>query len=388
MSTKRIIQCVGTNEQDTAHLRLLMRVARKELRDTWTWGTESRADLVVVDTLRLIGDSAMRRAAQRGIDCAQVIGANDPKPAGLFLRRPLQREPFVSLLNKVGAGGGAAPDIDTWSDEFLDLDLGRPDLSQLDAAHPSLRSASAPGDTTEAHADSESMRFGEALPDVSAKFVRAIERIKSDHAVDPSGDDHANPAHDEGVFDPGLENDVEAGIDEDATYPLIYYLEKGVLAGPARIALPGLPSLLVDPDEQLFWSKGSLPAIEEYARVPLRFGDWLRLDRYEFQEARTGIAARPYARLIWMDAFIHSKGFLARHLDPGGDYRLTNRLDLTLDYPRAFRVGAIMGTPRKLHEIARVSAVGLAEVFDVINAYEAIGYVESTQRERVPPKGA
>jgi hypothetical protein len=161
-----------------------------------------------------------------------------------------------------------------------------------------------------------------------------------------------------------------------------------VLAGPARIALPGLPSLLVDPDEQLFWSRGSLPAIEQYAREPLRFGDWLRLDRYEFQDARTGIAARPYARLIWMDAFIHSKGFLARHLDPGGNYRLTNRLDLTLDYPRAFRVGAIMGTPRQLHEIARVSAVGLAEVFDVINAYEAIGYVEWTHRERLPSKGS
>ena len=386
MNTKRIIQCVGTNEQDTAHLRLLMRVARKELRDTWSWGTESRADLVIVDTLRLIGDSAMRRAAQRGIDCAQVIGANDPKPAGLFLRRPMQREAFVSLLNKVGAGGGAAADIDTWSDEFLDLDLGRPDLSQLDAAYPSLRSESTSGDIQETQRGAESMPFGEPPPEVSAKFIRAIERIKSDHAVDPDEHDHENPAHDEAVFDPEFESEVDVGIDENATYPLIYYLEKGVLPGPVRFALPGLPSLLLDPDEQLFWSKGSLPMLEQYAREPLRFGDWLRLDRYEFQEARTGIAARPYARLIWMDAFIHSKGFLARHLDPGGNYRLINRLDLTLDYPRAFRVGAIMGTPRQLHEIARVSAVGLAEVFDVINAYEAIGYVEWTRRERMPPK--
>ena len=384
MSTKRIIQCVGTNEQDTAHLRLLMRVARKELRDTWTWGTESRADLVVVDTLRLIGDSAMRRATQRGIDCAQVIGANDPKPAGLFLRRPLQRDAFVALLNKVGAGGGAAPDIDTWSDEFLDLDLGRPDLSQLESDHPGVRVLRS--DAAEMHADPGSTHSDEPSRDVSAEFVRAIERIKSGHAVDPSVNDSADPAHAEGVFDPEFDSDADPGIDENATYPLIYYLEKGVIAGPARFALPGLPSLLIDPDEQLFWSKGSLPMLEEYARQPLRFGDWLRLDRYEFQDARTGIAARPYARLIWMDAFIHSKGFLARHLDPAGNYRLTNRLDLTLDYPRAFRVGAIMGTPRQLHEIARVSAVGLAEVFDVINAYEAIGYVEWTPRERVAPK--
>jgi hypothetical protein len=369
MSTKRIIQCVGTNEQDTAHLRLLMRVTRKEVRDSWSWGTESRADLVIVDTLRLIGDSAMRRAAQRGIDCAQVIGANDPKPAGLFLRRPLQREAFVALLNRVGAGGGAAVDIDTWSDEFLDLDLGRPDLSQLESDHPGVRSFRS--DDAEMQADSGSMHSGEPTRDPSAEFIRAIERIKSGHAVDPSGDDQANLPHVEGVFDPEYENVVETGIDENATFPLIYYLEKGVLTGPARFSLPGLPSLLLDPDEQLFWSKGSLPMLEQYAREPLRFGDWLRLDRYEFQ-----------------DAFIHSKGFLAKHLDPGGNYRLTNRLDLTLDYPRAFRVGAIMGTPRQLHEISRVSAVGLAEVFDVINAYEAIGYVEWTRRERVPSKGS
>ena len=389
MNTKRIIQCIGINEQDMAHLRLLMRVARKEVRDTWIWGIESRADLVIVDTLRLIGDSAMRRAAQRGIDCAQVIGANDPKPAGLFLRKPLHRDAFVALLNRVGAGAGAAPDIDTWSDEFLDLDLGRPDLSQLDADHPGVRGGNAPGsDATDTHANFESMRLGEPSPDESAEFIRASKGAQPDHAVDPTGNDHGNLPHVEGVFDPEFENDGEAGIDENATYPLIYYLEKGVLAGPARLALPGLPSLLLDPDEQLFWARGSLPTLEQYAREPLRFGDWERMDRFELQEARSGIAARPYTRLIWMDSFIHSNGFLARHLDPGGNYRLTNRLDLTLDYPRAFRVGAIMGTPRKLHEIARVSAVGLAEVFDVINAYEAIGYVESTHRERVPPKGS
>ena len=89
-----------------------------------------------------------------------------------------------------------------------------------------------------------------------------------------------------------------------------------------------------------------------------------------------------------MDSFIHSNGFLSKHFDPGGDYHLTKRLDFSLDYPRAYRVGALMNVPRKLHEIARVSAVGLAEVFDVINAYEAIGYVEWTPRVRAPRQGS
>ncbi len=382
MNTQRIIQCIGTSEQDTAHLRLLLRVVRKQVRDSWTWGTETRADLVVVDTRRLIGDSAMRRAAQRGIDCAQIIEAHDPKPAGLFLRKPFRHEAFATLLNKVARGTGAGPEIDTWSDEFIDMDLGHVDLSELETDHPGVHAGHARrSDAGDPSPDPSMLTIAEQ-PDASADPDRVNTGATPDATVDPTGNADGNPMRAEDVFDPSFGIDIAPGIDEDATYPLIYYLEKGVLGGPSRIALRGLPALLLDPDEQLFWARGLLPGLEPYAREPLRFGDWQRLDRTELQDARMGVAARPYARLIWMDSFIHSNGFLARHFDPGGNYRLTNRIDLSLDYPRAYRVGALMGVPRKLHEIARVSAVGLAEVFDVINAYEAIGYVEWTPRER------
>ena len=36
----------------------------------------------------------------------------------------------------------------------------------------------------------------------------------------------------------------------------------------------------------------------------------------------------------------------------------------------------------RLDEIARISGVTLAEVFDVVNAYDAIGYVVWKRRER------
>ncbi len=397
MDTQRIIQCIGTNEEDTAHLRLLLRVARTHVRNSWVWGSESRADLVVVDTRRLIGESAMRRAAQRGIDCAQIIEANAPKPPGLFLRKPFRREAFAMLLNKVGGGTGAGPEIDTWSDEFLELDLGGVDLSELEAEHPGGHGATTrPGDAADIQAVPVHARSSEASADPfgmanaeKADAGVARERMGERDALDtvpvdlPGGSIASHRPVDD-IFDPALEADSVPDIDANATYPLIYYLGKGLLPGPARIAVPGMPTLVVDPEEELFWAKGLLPGLEPYARAPLRFGDWQRLDWTELVEARRGMAAKPYARLIWMDTFIHSNGFLARHLDPGGSYRLSNRLDFSLDYPRAFRVGALMTTPRKLHEIARVSAVGLAEVFDVVNAYEAIGYIEWTPRERTP----
>jgi hypothetical protein len=397
MNTQRIIQCAGTNEEDTAHLRLLLRAVRTQVSDSWAWGPEARADLVIVNTRRLIGESAMRRAAQRGVDCAQVIDPDDPKPAGLFLRRPFRRDAFAMLLNKVGRGAGTGPEVDTWSDEFFDLDLGNVDLSQLEAAHPGARDSPVrPLDVGETHEDFESMRSGDTLPEPSRSLnaKRPGESVEPDLVTEGAASDAARgepSVHSLGgavradeIVDPSFSSEVEADIDEDATYPLIYYLEKGVLGGPARIALRGAPILLVDPEEQFFWAQGLLPALEPYAREPLRYGDWQRLNRAELEKARRNAAARPFVRLIWMDSFIHSKGFLAKHFDPGGDYRLTSRIDLSLDYPRAYRVGTHMTKSRKLHEIARVSSVGLAEVFDVVNAYEAIGCVEWTRRERVP----
>ncbi|MBS0465032.1 MAG: hypothetical protein JSS03_08590 [Proteobacteria bacterium] len=38
-----------------------------------------------------------------------------------------------------------------------------------------------------------------------------------------------------------------------------------------------------------------------------------------------------------------------------------------------------MSRPRKLDAIARACGVGLPEVHDVVNAYDAIGFLESTR---------
>ena len=136
----------------------------------------------------------------------------------------------------------------------------------------------------------------------------------------------------------------------------------------------------------MFWAEGILPALEPYAREPLRLGDWKRLSGDELEEARKGVVARPFAYLIWMDSFIHSNGSLSRRFDPDGTYRLSKRLDLATDYPRALRISAQMNQPRRLDAIARASGADLAEVFDVVNAYEAIGYLEWTRHGEVPPR--
>ena len=55
MARDRIIDCIGASDEDIAHLRLLIRTATQQLRDNWQWGTEDKADIVIVNAHSLIG---------------------------------------------------------------------------------------------------------------------------------------------------------------------------------------------------------------------------------------------------------------------------------------------------------------------------------------------
>ncbi len=333
MKNQWIIQCVGTSEEDQAHLRLLLRSARKHVSEDWVWGPEAEADLLVKDKHGPTGDAANAslsdalRVSRGGVASALLIDAEEPAPVGLFLRRPLQRDAFAALLNAVASGDVAGPAVNSELAE-----LGKETVAPV---------AVQPGPT------------GDAAQDVP----------RAPNDPPPPSSDATEP-----------------GVDENIMRSLLHYLPKRVLGGAAQIASPGMPPLVIDPDTRMFWADGMLPGLEPYVREQLRFGDWKRLGADELEEIRKGIDARPYAYLIWMDGYIHSKGSLSRRFDPNGTYSLTRRLDLSSDYPRALRISAQMNRPRTLEQIARASAAELAEVFDVVNAYDAIGYLEWTRR--------
>ncbi len=330
MKSQWIIQCVGTSEEDQAHLRLLLRSARKQVSEDWAWGPESEADLLMMDRHSVIGDPAIRRASQAGVASAHLIEAGEPAPAGLFLRKPLHRDAFAALLGEVAR---------------------------------SVAEAAAIGNQAEA----------------------ARETI-APVAVGPAAHDPQPPPRAEDESQPVSLKAAGPTVDENAMRWLLHYLPKRVLGGPAQIALPGAPPLVIDPDERMFWADGSLPTLEPYSRESLRFGDWKPLSSDDLEQVRKRSAARPFAYLIWMDSFVHSSGSLSRRFDPEGSYRLSKRLDLANDYPRALRISAQMNQPRRLDAIARASGAELAEVFDVVNAYEAIGYLEWTRHGEVPPR--
>ena len=88
--------------------------------------------------------------------------------------------------------------------------------------------------------------------------------------------------------------------------------------------------------------------------------------------------------VLWLYVLLHSEGQLARHLDPGGTYRLARWIEIERDFADYFRIASTMLQPGRLHEIAAASSASMADVFDVVNAYDAIGLIEWQPRS---PRG-
>lgn len=398
MAITRIIDCIGASDEDMAHLRLLLRSSKVRLRDLWRWGREDRADLVVVDAGTLIGADALRRSQRRGIAWAQLVAAEAAAPEGAVLRKPLRRDDFVALLNSVGDSSEVLPlQLVTQGEEFFNLDLGEAEFDDIDL--PALdfsltrNQREREQDAFDAlfHRDPLAEKPQFLMPDkleadADVEFILDPTRRSAERA-DAHGNPLAREVHSDGFIDPDFRHDLRVHAEDNDAFALAAYLEPGLLGGPATIQLPGAPALVLDPKENVFHAEGRLPALEPYFRQPLRYGGWKRLVNSELARWRDRVPARPYLRLTWMQHYLGSDGYLAKHLDPGGSYRLKRWLELAHDYPRAFRVGANMGVARRLGDIARTSDVPLAEVFDIVNAYDAIGYIDWTRRSQ-PGKAA
>jgi hypothetical protein len=100
---------------------------------------------------------------------------------------------------------------------------------------------------------------------------------------------------------------------------------------------------------------------------------------------RKEVPARPFDLLRWYHALRTQPQKLSPHLDPGGIYRLRTPLELTKDHPRGARIAAAMGTPKGLAEIASASATSVVEVYGVVSAFDAIGYLDWQPRAKPKP---
>lgn len=400
MAREKIIDCIGACDEDVAHLRLLLRTSAAHLDAPWQWGHEGKADLVIVDTGSLAGSTAFIRISQRGVPCAELIEASAPEPEGLFLRKPLHRDAFVMLLNG-GSRRAVAPLVVLSQDnDFFMVDLGEyEDDSDGGIELPSFQEGSQRSLPSAGELDAfEALFKRDELADTP--LMLTPDRLEEATGVEYTGERTARskrnanerkPFIDDtfvvGNIDPSLRSFSNA--QDEGAHPLRDYLGGGLLGNPGRIALPGLPALVLDPKLQVFHAEGGLSSLEEYCRRALRREDWQVLLGSDLRDLRERLPARSYPRLLWLDRMIAADGYLSSHLDPGGSYRLLQSFDdLAEEYPRAHRIAEAMRAPLRLHEIVEASQTSMAEVFSVVSAYDAIGWVEWELREsfRTPGK--
>jgi hypothetical protein len=146
--------------------------------------------------------------------------------------------------------------------------------------------------------------------------------------------------------------------------------------GAVLIERHGIPPLLIDPVSDTFHSTARLVDLEPYFLDVVTGRERKRVGGAQLAAFRKAVPGRPLLRLRWLHALLRSNGWLAPHLDPSADYRLRNWFPLDADYRKQHRIAMTMLRGAPLHRIAATAKAKMADVFDVVNAYDALGLLE------------
>ncbi len=371
----KTIAVIGASDEETAHLRLLIRRSADELDCPWRFGDENGADLVVVDLRAFSGQMARTRALGAGIRCA-VLSDEPVAGADLVVQRPLVRANIIAVLNEV-ARGVERPSIGAHTDDFYTRELGE---EAADA--PRGPSTPVPGLDEMLRPEPVELRPGATPAQAPAAAPPAAQPVAG---TAPDTSRGAAPS-------PRRQYASRASMLADtAPHRLREYLAGGLLSAPARHVLPDCPPLVLDPKNAMAYSPSGLQALAPWCRAQWPLRDWQPLTGAELAGLRASWNAHPYERLVWLDALLHAGGRLPGHLDPGGTYKLRHWIEIEKDLSRYFRIASAMLQPVRLHEAAAAADAPMEDVFDFVAACDAIGLLEWQPRqrpEREPPPRA
>ncbi|MEO5622976.1 MAG: hypothetical protein ABIO74_07535 [Dokdonella sp.] len=379
--SQKTIAIIGVSEAETAHLRLLMRKGASALDHQWEWGDEGSADLLVVDTRSFSGQMARTRAQGAGMRYA-IFSDAPLADADLVLPRPLTFANVIAVLNRAGNAAVPRMMIGANSDDFYTRDLGDESAAPAQVG-AYARTSPAPG-------------LDEILRTEPIELRDEHERPSAPMHLSPLLDASRTSDYDECMRDappaPHGTNDSssarkyatrESMLLDTAPRSLREYLADALLQMPARYALPGAPPLTLDPKNRIAHAPAALGELAPYCHARWRLCDWQGLTTAELADIRETQTTVEYSRLVWLDVLLHSGGELARHLDPGGIYRLTQWSGMDDEADGHLRLAAALLQPVRLHEAAATAGVPMAEVFDFINACDAIGLIQWQPR---PPR--
>jgi len=359
----RTIAAVGVSEVEEAHLRLLVRRIGADLDQRWIWVEGENADLLVVDPGSFAGQMARTRALSSGVRVAVFSDAGG-EGRDFVLRRPLLRSNLVELLNRVSLEAVEGPAFGANTGDFYLRDIGEDGTAVAGDAAPPVA-----GLDEVLRPLPDELRAARQPPPPRPAPPGASTGIERGAATGPATIAGAAPA-------------TGVNLADMKAHRLREWLGGALLNAPARIALDGAPPLVLDPKNRVAYARAGLAALRPYCDAAWAVRDWRPLTTSEFAAIRADHAAFAYERLVWLDVLHASNGHLARHLDPGGTYRLIRWMEVDRDLGQCFRIASQLMQPQRLHEIAAASGAPMAAVFDVVNAYDAIGLIEWKPRQR------
>jgi len=327
MKSEKHLAMAGVSDADKALIAATLRQAGARLQDDWQVSSGAVVDLVIVDLEHFGG----RVARVRALD---------------------ERKPFIVLADAEADSLGAQ-----WV-------LRRP-LSTDQLAEALNRSVVEP-------AESLDLPYGGSLMGRAAPIVLGAQ---TETAVDTEADDDGRAS-----FDPARRARIVTDVDK--------LIARG--RGAVLIERAGLPLLVLDPDSDSYFSNADLSELEPYLLEPLKGRECRPINGVRFADLRDSTPSHPLARLRWLAGLLGSNGWLASHLDPGGSYKVKSWISVDGSYRRQYRIAMNMLSSKPLHRIAAAAGATMTEVFDVVNAYDAIDLLEWTPRRSryAPPEAA
>ena len=403
MAVTKTIAVTGASEETTAHLRLLMKLGARQLLHDWRWGTEDTADFVAVEVHDLGAEGVIARCQSAGVPCAVLAEANETVVHGLVLRRPFKLEQIVAVLNAAGAATADAGKVEAFADDFYVRemeDFGAPGAVPNEDIWGS-RERDAPTPRQPQHADDHRAGLdflirGDPLvePEAPRPLIqadttvargssepsrRAEARAEQNRHRVPAGMAGVETVDVAPIVMPRNEN-LSSG--ETSGPRLLDWLDGDLLRSPSQMQLPECPAITLDPKQRVFHCEADLADLVPYCVEPLPPTMAISTSTSDLARVREAQPGRPYDDLRWLDALLKSSGRLASRLDPGGSYRVRQPVTVNPEFQAHGAIAAALSQPLRLHEVAAASGAGMDRVFDIVNAYDAIGRLDWTPRQR------
>lgn len=157
-------------------------------------------------------------------------------------------------------------------------------------------------------------------------------------------------------------------------------LDALIQRGAVLLERAGLAPLLIDPVTETFHTSARMIDLEPYFLDVVSGREYRRIGGAQLTALRKELPGRPLERLRWLHALLRSNGWLADRLDPSANYRLKRWFHVDTDYRKQHRIALTLMRERPLHRIAATAKAHMADVFDVVNAFDALGLIIATRQ--------